>query len=81
MIRTVPLNRCKLHESKKAKNYQHTFMRQLYISIGSNGVRFPILVRSNQYGGYDVVDGSARVIICRELGIEEIDARILPISD
>lgn len=77
MVKTIRVDHCRLHESKKAKSYNHTFMDYLHESIRLKSVMFPILVKINEHNGYDVIDGSARVIVCRHLGIETIPARII----
>lgn len=54
---------------------------ELKESIENNGLLQPIVVRPNEKGKYEIIDGHRRVISCRKLGIGQIKAIVKDYSD
>ncbi|MDO5144240.1 MAG: ParB/RepB/Spo0J family partition protein [bacterium] len=55
-------------------------LRALAESIRRDGLIQPLLVRPTATGRYQIVQGNRRLMACRMLGMEEVDASVLPIS-
>lgn len=56
-------------------------LAKLRAEIAQNGLKSPILVRSRGSGGYEIVDGYHRWLICRELGMAAIPCIIQDFDD
>ena len=56
-------------------------LAKLRLEIAQKGLKLPILVRSGQSGGYEIVDGYHRWLICRELGMTAIPCIIQDFTD
>lgn len=56
-------------------------MRELMDSIGESGIITPILVRPKENGLYEVISGHRRWEACKELGVQQIPAKVLYLDD
>ena len=56
-------------------------MRELMDSIGESGIITPILVRPKENGLYEVISGHRRWEACKELGMQQIPAKVLYLDD
>lgn len=55
-------------------------LRALAESIRCDGLIEPLLVRPTATGRYEIVQGNRRLMACRMLGMQQVDAVVLPMS-
>jgi ParB family chromosome partitioning protein len=63
------------------EGYDPSRLKELTESIKTKGIIQPILVRSRQEGGYELIAGERRLRAAKELNIEEIPAIVKDVSD
>ena len=56
-------------------------MKETIESIRDKGVLVPILVRTREAGGYEIISGHRRTFACRQLGMKTIPALIHEMND
>lgn len=56
-------------------------MKELMDSIEESGIIHPILVRPKEGGEYEVISGHRRWEACKELGINQVPAKVLYLDD
>lgn len=56
-------------------------MKELMDSIEESGIIHPILVRPKEGGEYEVISGHRRWEACKELGIDQVPAKVLYLDD
>lgn len=72
----------KIHPNPYNPNrIEEGMLAKLRLEISQKGLKLPILVRSGQSGGYEIVDGYHRWLICQELGMTAIPCIIQDFTD
>src|SRR4030043_1393449 len=73
-IQTIPLRQIDLSDQTFSVNFMPDFER-LRSSVKAAGFIQPVLLREKPHG-YQIVSGFRRISVARELGYDEIEARI-----
>ena len=77
----IPLERLRPFANHPFQVRHDLEMRELMDSIGESGIITPILVRPKENGLYEVVSGHRRWEACKELGVQQIPAKVLYLDD
>lgn len=73
----IPLERLRPFANHPFQVRHDLEMRELMDSIGESGIITPILVRPKENGLYEVISGHRRWEACKELGVQQIPAKVL----
>ena len=77
----IPLERLRPFANHPFQVRHDLEMRELMDSIGESGIITPILVRPKENGLYEVISGHRRWEACKELGVQQIPAKVLYLDD
>lgn len=77
----IPLERLQPFANHPFQVRHDLEMRELMDSIGESGIITPILVRPKENGLYEVISGHRRWEACKELGVQQIPAKVLYLDD
>ena len=77
----IPLERLRPFANHPFQVWHDLEMRELMDSIGESGIITPILVRPKENGLYEVISGHRRWEACKELGVQQIPAKVLYLDD
>lgn len=77
----IPLARLRPFANHPFRVRHDLEMRELMDSIGESGIITPILVRPKENGLYEVISGHRRWEACKELGVQQIPAKVLYLDD
>lgn len=77
----IPLERLRPFANHPFQVRHDLEMRELIDSIGESGIITPILVRPKENGLYEVISGHRRWEACKELGVQQIPAKVLYLDD
>lgn len=77
----IPLERLRPFANHPFRVRHDLEMRELMDSIGESGSITPILVRPKENGLYEVISGHRRWEVCKELGVQQIPAKVLYLDD
>ena len=77
----IPLERLRPFANHPFQVRHDLEMRELMDSIGESGIIPPILVRPKENGLYEVISGHRRWEACKELGVQQIPAKVLYLDD
>ena len=77
----LPLQRVEPNQDQPRKQFNEEKMQELIASISVQGVIAPIIVRKIDGGYYQIIAGERRWRASRELGLNQIPARIVEADD
>ena len=77
----IPLERLRPFANHPFQVRHDLEMRELMDSIGESGIITPILVRPKENGLYEVISGHRRWEACKDLGVQQIPAKVLYLDD